>query len=199
MAGLAAAAQARSRGAHVVLPEKGDRPGGAMLLSSGVIWRHREFDRFRAECPTGDERLQRLVYERLDGALDWLEGLGARVTERETGTPFTRGMRFDTRSLTDELERAAGGARLREPLRELPGDGTPVVLATGGFAASRELLREHVTPEADELMLRSTPWSTGDGLRLALAADARTSAGLDEIYGRNMPAPPARVGEGRLR
>jgi hypothetical protein len=71
----------------------------------------------------------------------------------------------------------------------------PVVLATGGFAANRELVREHITPEADHLMLRATPWSTGDGLRLGLEAGARSGDGLGQFYGRNMPAPPARVAE----
>ena len=40
-------------------------------------------------------------------------------------------------------------------------------------------------------MLRAAPGSTGDGLRLGLEAGAATSAGLDEFYGRAMPAPPA--------
>ena len=34
---------------------------------------------------------------------------------------------------------------------------------------------------------------TGDGLRLGLAAGGRESAGLDQVYARAMPAPPARV------
>src|SRR3954447_5875983 len=194
MAGLSAAAHARARGADVAVYEKGDRAGGAMLLSSGVVWRHREFDLFRSEAPGGDPDLQQLVFDCLDGDLAWLESLGARVTERETGNPRTSGVRFDTRSLTDALARAAGDVRLGEPLRELP-DGVPVVLATGGFAANRDLVREHITPEADSLLLRATPWSTGDGLRLGLDAGAATSEGLDEFYGRNMPAPPARVDE----
>lgn len=194
MAGLAAAAHARARGADVVVLEKGDRPGGSMLLSSGVIWRHRDFGDFRDEAPNGDPDIQRLVFDRLDGDLDWLERLGARVTERATGNPATTGRRFDTASLTDVLVRAAGGVRLEEQLRELP-SRVPVVLATGGFAADRELVREHITPEADSLMLRAAPWSSGDGLRLALAAGAEPSDGLDEFYGRNMPAPPANVGE----
>ena len=41
MAGLVAAARARELGADAVVLEKGDRPGGSMLLSSGVVWRHR--------------------------------------------------------------------------------------------------------------------------------------------------------------
>jgi len=191
MAGLCAAAEARARGADVVVVEKGDRAGGAMLLSSGVVWRHRRFADFRAECPGGRPELQRLVFDRLDEGLAWLEALGAPVTERGTGNERTTGVRFDTAGLTAALVRAAGGVRCGAPLRELP--AAPVVLATGGFAASRALVREHVTPEADALLLRSTPWSEGDGLRLALAAGASTSAGMDEFYGRAMPAPPARI------
>src|SRR3954447_6857149 len=103
MAGLSAAAHARELGADVVVFEKGDRPGGAMLLSSGVVWRHRDFDLFRAEAPAGDAELQRLVFDRLDHDLAWLEGLGAHVTERETGNPRTTGMRFDTHALTEAL------------------------------------------------------------------------------------------------
>jgi hypothetical protein len=77
-------------------------------------------------------------------------------------------------------------------MRELP-DGVPVVLATGGFAADRGLVREHVTAEADHLLLRAAPGSTGDGLRLGLAAGAVLGDGLDQVYARAMPAPPARV------
>lgn len=194
MAGLVAAAQARSRGANVAVFEKGDRAGGSMLLSSGVIWRHREFDRFRSECPGGDERLQRAVFEGFDDDLEWLAVLGAEPVERGTGNPLTTGMRFDPQALTAALVDAAGDVRLSDPLAELP-DRTPVVLATGGFQADRDLVRRHVTPEADSLLLRATPWSTGDGLRLGLEAGGATGDGLDEFYGRNMPAPPARLGE----
>jgi fumarate reductase flavoprotein subunit len=195
MAGLVAASQAAARGASVELYEKAERCGGSMLLSSGVIWRHRDFDRFRSECPEGDEALQRTVFERLDADLRWLESLGAEPAERGTGNPATTGARFDPRTLTDALLAAAGGrVRLGEPLAAVPED-VPVVLATGGFQADRDLVRRHITAEADRLLLRATPWSTGDGLRLGLEAGARTSAGLDEFYGRNMPAPPARIGE----
>ncbi len=169
-----------------------------MLLSSGVLWRHRDFDRFRAECPRGDPQLQRAVFDQLDPALAWLEGLGARPARRGTGNPLTTGVRFDTRALTAVLLRAAGGeVRLGEPLREVPGDA-PVVLATGGFQADRALVEQHVTPAAAQLMLRAAPWSTGDGLRLGLASGGRASAGMGEFYGRNMPAPPARVAEGQF-
>ena len=197
MAGLVAAVEATERGADVLLLEKGDVPGGSMRLSSGVVWRYRDFAQFRRECPDGDPALQRLVHERLDDDIGWLEALGAHVLFRSTGNPVTAGVRFSPRSLVEVLSRRVGEVRVREPLRELP-DNVPVVLATGGFGADPALVRTHVTPHADSLFLRATPWSTGDGLRLGLAAGARTTPGMAEFYGRNMPAPPARVGESQL-
>ena len=50
MAGLVCAARARELGLRPRLIEKGRRPGGSMLLSSGVVWRHLEWAQFRAEC-----------------------------------------------------------------------------------------------------------------------------------------------------
>ena len=180
MAGLCAAARARELGAAPVVYEKGTRAGGSMLLSSCVIWRHREWKDFRAECPTGDERLQRVVWERLGEGLSWLESLGAPVVAHETGNPRTVGKRFDPRGLTDTLVRAAGDVRLGEPAVE------PEILATGGFQGNESLVAEHVRPAAP-LRLRANPWSSGDGLCQALARGAELSAGMDEFYGRNMP------------
>jgi succinate dehydrogenase/fumarate reductase flavoprotein subunit len=202
MAGLAAAAEARDLGAHPLVLEKLDRPGGSMLLSSGVIWRHRELDAFREECPDGDDQLQRLVFERLDADIGWLESLGGPVAARDTGNPLTTGARFDPGGLTRALVEAAGGlarngspggVQLDDPLGDAP--GVPLILATGGFGASRDLLRAHVTPESDHAFLRAAPGSTGDGLRMGLEAGGTTSTGLEQVYARAMPAPPARVGE----
>jgi fumarate reductase flavoprotein subunit len=183
MAGLVAAARAHELGAEPVVYEKGDRPGGSMLLSSCVIWRYRTFEDFRAQCPGGDDELQRLVWERLDDALDWLESIGAPVVARETGNPLTSGRRFDPTGLKDALVRAAGDVRLGEPA---PADADRLVLATGGYQGDPELVARYIAPAAP-LRLRANPWSAGDGLRLALERGARLTAGLDEFYGRNMP------------
>ena len=194
MGGLVAAAAAVEAGAKVVVHEKGDRAGGSMLLSSGVVWRYRDFDRFRAECPAGDERLQRLLHDRLDADLRWLEELGAPVVDRSTGNRDTAGVRFDTRGMTRALAARAADVRLGDPLLSLP-DGAPVVLATGGFQGDRELVRRHITPESEHLVLRANRWSAGDGLRMGLDAGGTLSNGMDEFYGRNLPAPPARLSE----
>jgi succinate dehydrogenase/fumarate reductase flavoprotein subunit len=182
MAGLVAAARLRELGRDVVVREKGTRLGGSMLLSSCVVWRHREWEDFRRECPGGDERLQRVVWERLDDAIGWLESRGAPVVWHETGNPLTVGKRFDPRGIVEAL---AGEV-------ELGADGCVddvTILCTGGFAASSELVTRYIQPAAS-LRLRASPWSEGDGLRFALDRGASVTPGMDEFYGRNMPDAP---------
>ena len=141
MAGLVAAARLRELCVDVTVREKGTRAGGSMLLSSCVFWRHRDFAEFRAECPGGDERLQRLVWERLDDAIDWLIARGAPVVWEETGNPRTVGKRFDPRGLVAAL---AGEVELGADGRV---DG-PLILCTGGFAASADLVARFIAPAA---------------------------------------------------
>jgi hypothetical protein len=182
MAGLVAATRLRELGCEPRVVEKGTRAGGSMLLSSCVIWRHVEWDAFRAECPDGDERLQRLIWERLDDALAWLESLGAQPLWRETENPLTTGRRYDPRALTALLAR---DIELESPLRE--DAEPPLLLATGGFPA--RFARER------GLLLRANPWSDGDGLDFARARGGELAGDLGEFYGRAMPAPPAHIEE----
>jgi succinate dehydrogenase/fumarate reductase flavoprotein subunit len=185
MAGLVAAARLRELGHEPRVLEKGTRAGGSMLLSSCVVWRHLDWERFRVECPGGDERLQRLIWERLDDGLGWLESLGAGPVWRDTENPLTTGRRYDPQALTQLLAGAAGDVELETPL---PVDTEPpVLLATGGFAG--RLARER------GFLLRANPWSQGNGLDFGAARGATTTAGMTEFYGRVMPAPPARIGE----
>jgi len=175
MAGLVAAARLRELGWEPRVLEKGTRAGGSMLLSSCVVWRHVEWEQFRAECPDGDERLQRLIWERL-------ESLGAEPVWLNTENPLTTGRRYDPRALTALLER---DVELETPL---PDDAEPpLLLATGGFPV--RLARER------GLLLRANPWSEGDGLDFARARGAELAGDLGEFYSRVMPAPPARVEE----
>ena len=154
-----------------------------MLLSSCVIWRHLDFDEFRAECSGGDEALQRLIWERLDDALAWLVSLGAQPVWEDTENPRTTGKRFDPRALTQLLAR---DVELETPLPD-DVDG-PTVLATGGWGKK--------LAEEDGLLLRANQWSDGAGLAYATARNADISRGeRHEFYGRAMPAPPARVRE----
>jgi hypothetical protein len=154
-----------------------------MLLSSGVVWRFRTLEDFRAESPGGDPVLQQAIVERAEEGLEWLRTFGALVVGPHD-VDGRVGLRFDPRRLTEALARAAADVRLRTPF---PPDESPLVLATGGFSV--RLARER------GLLLRSNPWSEGDGLEYARSRGAAVVGPLDEYYGRAMPAPPARIGE----
>jgi FAD binding domain len=182
MAGLVCAARARELGLQPRVLEKGTRAGGSMLISSCVIWRHVDFADFRAECPDGDESLQRLIWERLDDALEWLVSRGAEPVWADTENPRTTGKRFDPGALTRLLAR---DVELASPLHE--DVAPPLVLATGGFGKR--------LAEKRGLLLRANPWSEGAGLDYALVRGAEVTGGMNEFYGRAMPAPPARIDE----
>jgi hypothetical protein len=191
MAGLVAAIRGRELGADVHVAEKGDRAGGSMLLSSCVLWRHLDWTAFRHECPDGDERLQRLVWGRLDDALAWLERTTAiEPMWRDTNNPRTTGRRYDPVALTDALlvrlgpDRVAFSAGGDVGVHHQHG---PLVLATGGFPV--RVARDR------GLLVRSNRWSEGDGLDYARSHDGATAGDLDELYARAMPAPPARIEE----
>src|SRR5215207_7337582 len=215
LAGLVAALRALELGAHVTILEKGDRLGGSFVYSSGYVWSYKDLQTFREEAPGGDETLQRLILDRLGTGLIWLEDVGAPVLSRETGNPLTIGARFEpsptVTALSDRIAASGGRVFLGAALESLAWDARghvegvrvvsggeswteeadAVILASGGFAASPELVGRHIVKGEGRMRVRAHPWSTGDGFLAALAAGARASAGLDEFYGRNLPAPPA--------
>ncbi len=212
LAGLVAALRATQLGARVTLLEKGDRLGGSFIYSSGYVWSYKDLATFRREAPGGDPVLQKLILERLEAGIGWLEDLGLPVLTRETGNPLTFGARLDPERtvamLADLITASAGQIIVGAALDRLAEDGTirflstvggdkrtegadALILASGGFAANPELVGRYIIRGPGRMHLRAHPWSTGDGFLAALEAGALASAGLDEFYGRNLPAPPA--------
>jgi fumarate reductase flavoprotein subunit len=213
LAGLTAALRATELGTRVTLLEKGANPGGSFVYSSGYIWSYVDLPTFRREAPGGDATLQRLILERLGSSLTWLEGAGDVLLARETENPLTFGARFDPErtvsALVDRIE-ASGGEILTDTafdtlLEDTAGRVTgvrvsssgethaadAVILASGGFAGDPELVGRYIIGGSGRMRVRAHPRSTGDGFRAALQKGALASAGLDEFYGRNLPAPPA--------
>ena len=47
-----------------------------------------------------------------------------------------------------------------------------VIIASGGFSANKEMLELWIDHDADEMMVRGVPWSTGDGIKMAHKAGA---------------------------
>ena len=133
------------------------------------------------------------MVERLDDALDWLESLGAPVTERDTGNPRTVGCAI-RHARADRRARARGG---RRAAREPAARGRASRSCSPREASRATPARRRAHPPAAPLLLRANPWSAGDGLDSALRAGAATAAGMDEFYGREMPDGRGRGG--RLR
>ncbi|MEV7389180.1 FAD-binding protein [Streptomyces sp. NPDC091215] len=217
MGGLTAAVTALQAGAEVTLLEKSGRAGGSAALSNGMLIAFGELERFRAAAPNGDELLQTLVHETLPAAADWLTSLGVelhrlpRQLDRYDGWHFSADQYLGL--ARDEIRRLGAEIRYNTALDRLwiedsrvqgvhvvndTGAVTTlrcdtVILATGGFQGSPELLARYAGLDAAHLAHRANPFSTGDGLAAAVAAGAGTSAGLGGFYGHALPAPPARL------
>ncbi len=56
------------------------------------------------------------------------------------------------------------------------------ILATGGFSANKEMVRQYIGPHADRCKLRGSKQDSGDGLRMALEVGAK-AVNLKYFYG----------------
>lgn len=215
MAGLCAALAAAERGAKVLVLEKGDRFGGSMYLSNGIVWTFASTGDVRRRIPDGDSALQDLLVSHLRDDLAWLQAQGVALEPERIYLQCGRGRAASgvqmTQALVDALRQrgarllastalqqlsthdgAVTGALAFGPEGPVRVEARAVVLATGGFQGNAELLARYVSPHAASMYLRANPWSTGDGLLAALQSGAATTPWLDTFYGHALTAPPAR-------
>jgi succinate dehydrogenase/fumarate reductase flavoprotein subunit len=187
-----------------------------MRMSGGTLWTAPSMDIMERYVPGGDRVRQRQLVDQLAAGLAWLESVGiswtgtidlprqvgrefntAAFTEHMAGLVVAKGGELRTSTALDRLERGADGRIAGAWLRSVPGGvrslvhAAAVVLATGGFQGSRELLARWVGRWADTMLHRANPNSVGEGLLAAMAVGARTSPNLATFYGHTMPAPPA--------
>ncbi len=211
--GLCAALSAAEHGARVTVIEKGDELGGSFVYSGGAVWTYGDDDAIRAEVPLADHRLTALLRDHLTDDIDWLEEFGVKVLSR--GSAPLWAAQLDPRPTVETLARLieeAGGRillgvglaglapgptvvvrvvdRNRGALDEIECGG--VVLATGGFQGSVDLVSRYLRVSPDSLLLRANKWSTGDALRAVLDCGGAITAGMDDFYGRSMPDIPDR-------
>lgn len=216
MAGLVAALQAQALGAQVTLLEKGAAPGGSLWLSGGTLWCAKTVEDLKRLVPRGDPVLGPILVEDCPAGVAWLQSLGARLTrldslpDRNVYWTEPNPRHFVTHLV--QTFQAGGGALICDSMGErLVCDDTgrvigivartagqlieyradAVILTTGGFQANPELRARYFGPNADRLILRSNPNSTGDGLLMATAVGAAASRAMPTFYGHLMPAPPA--------
>lgn len=210
MAGSSAAGYAAANGARVALLEKGPVVGGSAALLGKTLnfWAAPTLEALRQIAPEADLELTSHVVEGYPEAAAWIRSLGPYL-----GAPVQlgmgRGYTFEVAAYIArcaELVEDAGGRVLTEArattlLRdggrisgaavEVGGETIEIrsratLLATGGFQGNRELLRRHLGPNGDRVVIRSNPHSTGDGMALALGAGAALDGDMKAFYGHLM-------------
>lgn len=214
IAGLTAAATLVEWGRSVLVVEKAPVLGGSTRMSGGTVWTGASMAVMDQYVPGGDRAKQQHLVEGIEEGLAWLRSRGVEMGDvRRSSERIVAQVHPD--SLIDRLATrvTAGGGEVAvsTSLTGVDTDGTgsvtgaqlssgggtwmvptPMsVLATGGFQGSPDLLSRHVPGHTDRLLLRSNPHSTGDGLRVALAAGGHTSADMTSFYGHTMPLTSA--------
>ncbi|MET0294516.1 MAG: FAD-dependent oxidoreductase [Phenylobacterium sp.] len=216
MAGMSAACWAADQGARVLVVEKAAEIGGSAVLSAGMFWTAADAQDIATVDPEQDRAFGPLLVEGYDAGANWMESLGVHVgPEVEMGQALGwrgRGRAIDVlghvRTCRAHVQAAGGwvitdatveclatvdgrvtGARVRDR------DGTTevraphVLLATGGYQGSDELLRKYYGDHAAGLLLRANPNSTGDGIVLAESVGGVMRTPAPSFYGHLLPSP----------
>jgi succinate dehydrogenase/fumarate reductase flavoprotein subunit len=211
MAGLTAGAWAARHGARVIVVERGQDVGGSAAFA-GFVWTTPTLDAMRAVNPGGDRELGRALVEGFGDGVEWVRSIGVDCGPAVTVLRYGRGHQMDLNAYIRACQailRASGGeivtgARTLDLVLDagtvrgancVLADGRPrlmearwTLLATGGFQADRGLRADHIHPQARGIELRSNPNSTGDGLRLGLAAGGVFGKPGAGFYGHLVPA-----------
>ena len=85
------------------------------------------------------------------------------------------------RSCCSRTDGFAASSERRQAKRSSCADEA-TILATGGFSANKEMVKQYIGPQADQCKLRGSQRCTGDGLRMALEVGAR-AVNLQYFYG----------------
>lgn len=214
MSGLSAAIQALSSGSSCIIIEKSTKVGGSARLSAGMFWAPRSYEIARETIPHGNPDLQKKFIQEHEAAVQYMRDNGVGVDDKFEGI-MTIGIGYPIRIL-DWLDTAekqirsfsnskilfnSVASKLLESNGAVTGaevfvDSVPTtiyakstIIATGGFQGNSQLISQHIGPGADSIFVRSNPYSTGDGYKLAQGVGAGLSRGLSTFYGHLLPSP----------
>ncbi len=207
MAGATAAARAVQKGASVVVVDKAPAIGGSAVYA-GFVWTAPTIEVMRRENPGADPALGARLVEGFEPALEWVRSLAVEVGDAVSVLGFGRGYPVDVAGLMMRCERIVRESQESALLtkstveRLLVEDGAVVgaevvdgagnrrviraahtLLASGGFGGDPDLRAQLIHPQARDMALRANRQSTGDGLRLGLAAGAAFGLEHAGFYG----------------
>lgn len=211
MAGMTAGFAAARAGARVVVVEKAPSMGGSAALSGGYLWTATSLEQALEQCPRGDPELLGTLIDGFPAAVELIRSAGVDFSD-EIDVLYGRGWRVDVltyfRRAKVAVENAGGtvqthcsvetlcvqdgrvvGAVVRDAESQMRIRAPWTLLSTGGFQANRALLQQFFGDRAAHLLLRSNPYSSGDGLRLGLAAGGAHSEVMDAFYGHLIAWP----------
>jgi hypothetical protein len=177
---------------------------------------------FAEETPGGDPALRAAIFAKFDETVHWLRSTGITVADVSYHLHYGKGYDFDVVAYIDHCRRAveqAGGMIVRNASADrllveggrvagaivIDRDGETTVrapwtlLATGGFSANRQLLECFVHRRAGGALARSNFQSSGDGLRLGVAAGAAISPFMKGFYGHVIQSPVTKWGPREFR
>jgi tricarballylate dehydrogenase len=163
-------------------------------------------DVLRLSGDRADPELTHIVVDNSAKARDWLADLGvpwtttARTGERanqaeQRGFGLAAALRravpahsipvhneVEALQLLREDNRVVGVRVKEKSGQERVVKAGAVVLATGGFGANPQMVAKYIGPGATNLVLRGSPFNTGDGLRMAEALGAKLDW-MDDFHG----------------
>lgn len=153
-----------------------------------------------------DPELTRIVVDNSAEAREWLGDLGVKWTlpdrtadrahqSEQRGFGLAAALRsalrqrpIDVRNDTEACKLVCNGNRvIGARIRDKNGKETDigagaVVIATGGFSANRDMVQRYIGPSACNLVLRGSPYNTGDGHRMAEEVGAKLDW-MDDFHG----------------
>jgi len=152
-----------------------------------------------------DPELTKIMVESSQKARDWLTELGVPWTSKSRDPGASDQVDGQGKALAQILRRAVAdrniktlheteasslilegkkiaGARVSTKEGSSEIRSKAVILAAGGFQANPEMVTRYIGPGGNNLVLRGSPYNTGDGIRMALDVGAKIDW-MDDFHG----------------
>ncbi|MBI2366280.1 MAG: FAD-dependent tricarballylate dehydrogenase TcuA [Deltaproteobacteria bacterium] len=152
-----------------------------------------------------DPELTKIMVEKSRQARDWLTALGVPWTSKSRDPGAADQVDGQGKALAEILRRAVAarnikihheteayglileserirGARVKTAAGNSEIRSQAVILAAGGFQANPEMVTRYLGPGGNHLVLRGSPYNTGDGIRMALEVGAKIDW-MDDFHG----------------